>query len=107
MTAVRTSRQLCGIGVGIGLALKISQHGLFVIKMEDIIGIHRCFAAAARRVNDKIGNGIAGNIAPYVFHDFNSFGDRRSKMADTLREIALIQIIGPHPDFYQTGKELL
>ena len=58
----------------------IADHDLLVVVVEDVTGIDRHFAAAARGVDHELRDGVASGVAAQAFDDLDAFCDRGAQM---------------------------
>src|SRR5262249_6302404 len=64
-----------GLGILEDFSFVIANHDLLVVVIQNVTGIDRHFAAAARGVDHELRNAIAGGMTAQAFDDFNSLCD--------------------------------
>src|SRR5690606_7709235 len=74
---------------------------------QDVVGRKGDVAAAPRRSHHKGGNRVARGVPPQVFDDLQPLGDRSPEVADSLGQVALVDVVGTDADFYQFVHQLL
>src|SRR6266540_2590767 len=57
-------------------ALVIPDDDFLVIVIQNVTGIDRYLAAAARRVDHELRHGVTGGVTAQTFDDLNAFRDR-------------------------------
>lgn len=68
---------------------------------DHVVGHDWDFAAAPRRVDHERGDAEPGGVPPQAFDDLNPLGDGGSEVLQADAQVALIQIVRPHPHFDQ------
>src|SRR5581483_1674206 len=74
---------------------------------DDILRHHRNFATASWRIHDKCRDGISRSMPKQLLHNLDASGDARTKMLDSFRQIALVQVIWAHADFDELMHQFL
>jgi hypothetical protein len=61
-------------------AFVIPDDDFLVVVIQDVAGIDRHLAAAARRIDNELGHGVTGGVTAQAFDDLNAPGDRSAQM---------------------------
>src|SRR5664280_444704 len=87
-------------------ALVVSKHDAVGRHGENIIGADRDLATTMRRVDDELRNGEAARVTAQKLHDLDALVNRRTEVADTTGQIALVNVVGPDTDSHEFLNEL-
>lgn len=70
---MRRGREQWGFGVFEDFTFVIPNQGALFVAHEDVVGVDGDFATTSGRVDDELGNGVAGGVTAKGFDDFNAF----------------------------------
>src|SRR5665811_1353812 len=86
-----------GLLVGRDVALVVPQDHLVVRIADEVVRHDRDLAAATGRIDDEGRDRVARGMAAEALHDLEALADRRSEVARSLDEVALVQVVRPDP----------
>ncbi len=89
------------LGIGGDEPLEVAQHDLAGGLADHVVGHDRNLAAAARRVDDVLGHGVARGVAAQPLDDLDALADRRPQMAGAFHQVALVEVVGAHANLDQ------
>src|SRR3990172_1038897 len=73
---------------------------------DEVGGRYRDLPAPTRGVYHEGGHGVTRGVAPQFFHDINARRHRGSEVSGTDSEVALVEVVGSHPDLQEFVHEL-
>ena len=83
-----------GFGVGDDATFKVSEDGVFGGGAEDVLWEEGDFSAAAREIDDVLGDTETAEATAQGFHDLDTARDGCAEVFDALDEIALVEVVG-------------
>ena len=81
--------------------LVVAEHDLVVRVRDEVVRHDRDLPAAAGRIHDVLGDGVAGGVAAEPLHDLETLADRRPEVPGALDEVALVDVVRPDPDLHE------
>src|SRR5207247_8340671 len=73
---------------------------------QDVVRIDRHFAAAARGVDDVLGDGVARGVTAQAFHNLQALPHAGAQVGGTGDEVALVEVVwldSAHEKLVQQG----
>ncbi|OQA40918.1 MAG: hypothetical protein BWY52_02744 [Chloroflexi bacterium ADurb.Bin325] len=87
--------------------LEVAQDDLAGRLADEVLRHDRDLAAPAGRIHHVGRDGIAGGVAAQPLDDLDALADRRAEMARARHQVALVEVVGPHPVPDQLVHQLL
>src|SRR5450432_3569680 len=86
-----------GFVVGVLLAGVVAKHPVLALVLDYVLGDERDLSPAVGCIYHVVRDGKSRSVAAQRFDDGQPGGDGRAEVADPLREIALVDVVGAHP----------